>query len=341
MNVKPMKPLGIYTLANDLVFNQLVAFLNSVEVNISSTIPICIIPFDDQLERIKQEIASRPNVSIFPDQNILKTWENFACAYAQAHPEARGNPNSHPRWYQGKLHRRFAAFHGIFEQFVYFDADSLVMKPIDDVLDKLTEYDFVFDDWEHTKLTPYAALNIPLIEETKAFSEAEIRPKLHCSSFWGSKRGLFPAEELATLQDYLVNRGEAVWINRKGWWDDAYFFNYLTLRCERPLFNFTLSSNSQDRTGNCADADPFQDINHILYNAQGLKPIHRLHYMGFSEKDFVKLVQGIDVGIPYKEVFLHYRFLKNPQEKPMRFRSQRLWVKLQRWMKMIQRKLRQ
>ena len=39
-----MQSSGIYTLANDRVFDQLVALLNSIEVNISPDIPVCVIP---------------------------------------------------------------------------------------------------------------------------------------------------------------------------------------------------------------------------------------------------------------------------------------------------------
>ncbi|WP_375539518.1 hypothetical protein [Planktothrix sp. FACHB-1365] len=39
-----MQSRGIYTLANDVVFDQLVALLNSIEVNISPDIPVCVIP---------------------------------------------------------------------------------------------------------------------------------------------------------------------------------------------------------------------------------------------------------------------------------------------------------
>ncbi|HAC65948.1 MAG TPA: methionine synthase, partial [Cyanothece sp. UBA12306] len=69
-------------------------------------------------------------------------------------------------------------------------------------------------------------------------------------------------------------------------------------------------------TGNCADADPFVNIDNILYNEQGLKPIHRIHYMNYSSKDFARLCQGEDVNICYQDVFLHYRFFKNPEQKP-------------------------
>lgn len=332
-----MEPFGVYTLANDAVYDQFLALLNSIESNVSPDIPICVIPFDDRIELVKKEITSRPNVTLFENQTSIKRWENFARKFANSHPEAKGT--SHPRWYNGSLHRKFAAFDGYFEKFVFFDGDSLAMKPLTDLWSKLETYDFVFDDWEHAKSTTNAALNIPLIEKYGIFTETEIRQRLHCSSFWGSKGGLFSKEELTILQERLVSRDEAAWVNGQGWWDDAFLFNYMTLRCDRPLFNFTLSPNGQDRTGNCANADPFVAIDHLLYNQQGLKPIHRIHYMGYSSTDFKRLCQGEDVDIPFKEIFLYYRFLKQPEQKPTVLRPPNLIAKVNRLLQKATKKL--
>lgn len=309
-----MEPFGIYTLANDAIYDQLVALLNSIDANISPTIPVCVIPFDHRLDRVKAEIDVRPNVTLFEHSASINRWETFARQFANVHPDA--NLASHPRWYDGSLHRKFAAFDGNFEKFVFFDGDSLAMKPITDVLQKLETYDFVFDDWEHAKPVANAALDMPLIEKTGFLAADDIRSQLHCSSFWGSKRGIFDSNELDDLQERLVNHAEAVWVNGQGWWDDAFLFNYMTLRSGRPMFNFTRSTESQERTGNCANADPFVVVDQVLYNEQGMKPIHRIHYMGYSSTDFARLCRGEDVNIPFKHIFLHYRFASQPDQKP-------------------------
>lgn len=325
-----MKAFGIYTLANDIVFDQLVALLNSIEANVGCDIPVCIIPFDNRLNRVKQEISSRPNVTLFEDSSSIDRWEKFARQFANVHPEAQQTQQLHPRWYGGKLHRKFVAFDGPFEQFVFFDADSLAMKPIKDIQEKLQTYDFVFDDWEHTKSQANAALNIPLIEATGIFTEAEIQSKLHCSSFFGSKRGIFNVEELNILLKHIIEQGEAAWVNGQAWWDDAFLFNYMTLRSERSQFNFTLSLNGQDRSGNCANADPFIAIDNVLFNEEGLKPIHRIHYMGYPSIDFIRLSKGEDVDVRFKDIFLHYRFLKQPEQKPLVLKAASFQIKANR-----------
>ncbi len=127
-------------------------------------------------------------------------------------------------------------------------------------------------------------------------------------------------QELEIMKERLITQKEVEWINGHGWWDDSFLFNYMTLRCDRSLFNFTLSLNGEDRTGNCANADPFVNINNVLYNQDGLKPIHRIHYMSYSCRDFAQLCQGQDVNISYANEFLHYRFLKQPEKRPKQLR---------------------
>jgi hypothetical protein len=187
-----MPSRGIYTLANDVVYDQLVALLNSIESNVSSDLPICIIPYDDRLDKVKQELKNRPNVTLFENQESIERWENFADEVWSAHSRANDPKMTRPRWYKGHLQRKFVAFDGEFDEFVFYEADNLAMKPVEGVFNKLQEYDFVFDDWEHRKATPNAALNIPLIEESTSYQESDIRPTIHDASFFASKKGFFP-----------------------------------------------------------------------------------------------------------------------------------------------------
>lgn len=310
-----MSSCGIYTLANDVVYDQLVALLNSIEVNISPDIPVCVIPYDDRLEKVKGEIESRDNVTLFDNSDSIRRWEAFARKVWSHHPTS--SEKHSPKDTKNKicLHRKFVSFDGEFDKFVFYDADSLAMKPISEIYNRLDRYDFIFDDWEHKKTIENAALNIPEIEKNSPILESEIRQKLHCSSFFASRKGFFGKTELIEFENLLIQGGEVTWINNR-YCDDAFLFNYLTLRCDRRLFNYTLSPDGQERTGNCADADPFVNIDNVLYNQEGLKPIHRIHYMNYPSEDFAQLSRGQDVGIKYQDIFLHYRFLKEPENKP-------------------------
>ncbi|MEH2252857.1 Npun_R2821/Npun_R2822 family protein [Nostoc sp.] len=339
-----MDNFGIYTLANDVVFDQLLALLNSIEMNISPDIPICIIPYNNQLDLVRQEVNSRKNVILFDNWEIIQRWEEFAHQVWAAHPREKETKISRPSWYKSHLQRKFVAFEGIFDKFVFYDADSLAMKPVTNVIHKLETSDFIFDDWEHLKDRSVAALDISVIEKTGLYTEADIRSKLHCSSFFASKRGLFTVKEIEIMKERLITDREVEWINGHGWWDDAFLFSYMTLRCDRPLFNFTLSPNGKDRTGNCANADPFINIDNVLYNQDGLKPIHRIHYMSYSSSEFARLCQGEDINICYRNEFLYYRFLKQPEQRPKQLRPPSMITKtnnfFQKTIKKLQRTFR-
>jgi len=330
---------GVYILANDVVYDQLVALLNSIEVNAGKDMPICIIPYNNMLERIKKYILPYKNIRLFEDSDAIDKWDAFFEEVWAAYPRRIYQRWSRPWFYKGKTGRAMVAFDGPFDRFVYCECDNLVMKPMDDVFEKLNNYDFVFDDWEHTKPTPVAALNIPLIEKTGLFSESDIRPKFHCGSFFGSKKGIFNNDELARYKDLLLNKREFEWVNSHGWWDFVFLFNYLTLRSGRPLFNFTLSPDNKDITGNCANADPFVNINNVLYNQGRLKPIHRIHYMGYPGILFTRLCRGECVDIRYKDVFLHYRFLKEPEDRPRDFVKPSRITIVKRFMQKIIKKI--
>jgi hypothetical protein len=333
-----MKAVGIYTLANDAVFDQLVALLNSIEVNVSPDIPVCVIPYNDKIDKVKQEIKSRKNVTLFENSASIQRWDNFGNDVCAVHPAVQQGQSLRKTWNRIPLLRKLCAFDGEFEKFVFYDADSLAMRPIDNLLAELDNYDFIFDDWEHKKAREYTALDLYSIEKTGLYTEEDVRLKLHCSSFFGSKKGIFSESEIALMKKLLIEDNEIQWL-RDWYLSDAFLFSYMTLRCDRPLFNYTLSPNGQDRTGNCANADPFVNINNVLYNQEGLKPIYRLHYMNYSSKDFARLCQGEDVNIRYKNEFLHYRFLKEPERMPKLLKSPSIFTKSNRVLQKVANKI--
>jgi hypothetical protein len=330
-----MQRFGIYTLANDVVLDQLIALLNSIEANVGAEIPVCIIPYDDRFAQIQQAIAHRPQVTLFNNPSAIQRWETFAQAVWAAHPQGRQKKLASLVQVRQRAQRRYAAFDGDFEKFVVYDADCLAMKPLDSVVAKLEQHDFVFDDWEHAKPEPVAALKFLQVKQALSLSDSEIRAKIHCSSFFGARRGLFDRQKLAELQQKLVEQQEAAWINGVA---EAFLFSYLTLRGDYSVFNFTLSPNFQERTGNCADADLFVETDRILYNAQGLKPIHRIHYMNYGSAKFARLVAGEDVGMKYQEIFLHYRFLHHPEQQPC-LKAPSFWTQISRDSKTLAQKI--
>lgn len=329
---------GIYTLANDTVYDQLIALLNSIRRNIGSEIPICVIPYNERLTQVKSGIKSQSNVTLFNDFSVLQRWDNFISDVWDAHARAKAPKHLRPHWYKGFVHRKFAAFEGKFERFVFFDADSLAMKPIDDVFERLNVVDLVFNDWEHSKRgNSPEVLPEELAKKLKCPVE-KIYPQLHCDSFFGSKYGLFNAETLAQLKKFLIDEQGIQCIQDRCWWSSSALFNIMTLKENFSFFNFTQSPNKQERTGNCADADPFVNLDGVLYNEQGLKPIHRIHYMNYPSIDFTRLCQGEAVDIRYANTFLYYRFLNDPSQKPKQLTEPSFLTQINRKLNRVVRK---
>jgi hypothetical protein len=324
-----MKTFGIYTLGNDGVYDQVIALINSIERNVGPDVPICIIPYDDRMQRLTKAINHRPNVTIFDNTASIARWDRFAEEVWAAHPQSGAvNFRSVPKWYkQCQLLRKMSAFDGEFERFVFYDADSLAMQPLDDVIAKLATHDFVFDDWEHQKPTQSAALKFDVIEAAIGLDEAAIRPQIHCSSFFGGHRDYFNPRVVRELKARLVNDQEITWINDLAFWCDADLFTYITMRLEAKVWNYTLSQDGRDRTGNTAEAR-YINRNQVLYNEEGVKPIRRLHYITHSAERFRQLCRGEVVELPQQELFLYYRFLHEPDRCPQAFRVPS-WVQLQ------------
>jgi hypothetical protein len=117
---------GVYFLANDRVFDNVVAFLNSFRAH-NPTTELCLIPFADDVERT-MALASRYDFTTFTDEDVLRRCDAIGARF-------HGKPAGH--------YRKLAAWHGQFDRFLYIDCDTVVLEPVDFVFDYLDEYDFL------------------------------------------------------------------------------------------------------------------------------------------------------------------------------------------------------
>lgn len=315
---------GIYTLANDVVYDQLVALLNSIEANVSPDIPVCIIPYDSKLDKIRAEVATRDNVTLFEDADAIAYWENFADQAWNAHQ------NAQKVWQERGLavnyrlarHRRLCCFDGPFDKFIYFDADTLAMKPLDEVYQKLDEYDWVTNDFQYRSDLHYV-FESP--EETliKIFNPEKLKSHIFCSGWFASKKTVFNRGRIEDLLGKL-KAGEANVMSLRC--IDQPLLNYMVLRSEIPYYNFAYH-NPEETTGSHWSSK-FEVVNQVFYDKG--QPLTYLHYMSISSSKFARLCAGEDVDIPYQDVFLHYRFLKSPEQHPQRLVRPNWIVRAQR-----------
>jgi len=303
---------GICTLANDRIYDQLVALLNSIEVNGGKALPVCVYPYDDNTERIKAEIAQRPNVELFDDREVIDLWDNFAKSAWEPHPTAK------ERWLKAGskgyhrfgTHRRYCAFDGPFDRFIYMDGDTLLMSPLDRVFAQLDNYDCVVYDFQHKDITHVYEVTSPKLLEI--FPQERLNQEIFCSGFYGSKKGLFDGERRNWLIEQL-RAGEAEIVYPMA--VDQPLLNYMMMRSNFSIYNLALQLPKEERTGCCVTSPHFQALDNILYDKG--KRLTYLHYIGLSSSLFTRLCSGENLDFPYRDIFLHYRYLYEPSQRPV------------------------
>ena len=304
---------GIYILANDVVYDQLVALLNSIEANAGRKIPVCVIPYNEQLDKVKAEIASRDNVTLFEDSDSIAYWDNFATQVWQNYSRAQKSWREwgFPELYRLPMHRKLCGLDGSFDKFIYFDADTLLMRPVDYIYEKLDKYDWVTNDFQYKSELKYIFDGSPeLIQQI--FDQEKLHSNIFCAGWFATKKHIFSQATLANLLDKL-QAGEADVMAFGG--PDQSLFNYMVLRSRISYYNFAFHDCEQ-ATGNHWSSQ-FDVVDNILYD-QGRRLTY-LHYMSISSLNFTQVCAGEDVNIPYRDVFLHYRYLKSPEERPQIF----------------------
>ncbi|MBE8995073.1 Npun_R2821/Npun_R2822 family protein [Microcystis aeruginosa] len=303
---------GICTLANDRIYDQLIALLNSIEVNGGKDLPVCVYPYDDNIERIRAEIAQRPNVQLFDNRDVIDLWDNFAKSAWEPHPTAK------ERWLKAGsrgyhrfgTHRRYCAFDGPFDRFIYMDGDTLLMSPLDRVFAQLDNYDCVVYDFQHKDITHVYEVTSPKLLEI--FSQERLNQEIFCSGFYGSKKGLFDEERRNWLIEQL-RAGEAEIVYPMA--VDQPLLNYMMMRSNCAISNLALQLPKEERTGCCVTSPHFQALDNILYDKG--KRLTYIHYIGLSSSLFTRLCSGENLDFPYRDIFLYYRYLYQPSQRPI------------------------
>jgi len=325
---------GIYTLANNVIYDQLVALLNSIEANYGQDIPVCVIPYDDQLEKVIKEIKNRDNVHIFNDNSSIQKWEKFAERVWSYHPHAfsKWKEKKIKGVYRMGMHRRYCAFDGPFENFAFLDGDTLVMQSFDHVFEKLIKADFVTYDYQFKDPSHVYDVNSPLF--SNIFSEELMTEKMFCAGFYVSKKGLFSPEKCEKILESLKKEAGILYINGP----DQSLLNYMIMKLNIKNVNMGRILPYERRTGNSAHSSHFEAKEHLLYDRGNL--LTYLHYIGISSSVIKEICLGEDIDIPYKDIFLHYRYLSAPDKRPA-FKGKpvaeqtrvNLWKKFKRWLK--------
>jgi lipopolysaccharide biosynthesis glycosyltransferase len=302
---------GVYILANDVVFDQLVALIVSLEQNVGVDLPICVVPYDDNTQRARAWTQRYPQVQWFDDVEILTKWETFATQIWQAHPtafdlwEKRGVRGVN----RMGMHRRFCCFDGPFDRFIYLDADILAMNSFDLLFNSLDDHDFVTYDFQYKDLGH--VFDVSAANLTRVFERDRLETEIFCAGLYASKKGLFTDAMLADLLSHLrAGDAEILYINGP----DQAILNYMVMKADVKAMNLARSLPAEQRTGCCVTSPHFEEQNHVLFDRQ--QQLIYLHYIGVESKFFRRLCQGENILFPYRDLFLHYRYLAEPDAMP-------------------------
>jgi hypothetical protein len=315
---------GIYTLANDVVYDQLVALLNSIEVNAGREIPVCVIPYDQRLDKVRAEIARRDHVTLFEKYDSIAYWDDFATQVWKNYPRAQINWRKRglSELYRLPMHRKLCGLDGSFDKFIYFDADTLLMGPIDYIYAKLDSFDWVVHDFQYKSELKYI-FDAPQELLHQTFTEENLQHKVFCAGWFATKKHIFSQEMLANLLEKL-KAGEAEVMALGG--PDQSLFNYMVLQSGISYYNFAY--HDLERATGSHWSSKFDVVDNVLYDQE--RRLTYLHYMSIGASTFTQLCLGEDMKIPYRDVFLHYRYLKLPEERPTSFKHPSLLTNLQK-----------
>lgn len=117
---------GVYFSANDNILELVIAFLNSFRRH-NQTIPLCLIPYDDNFQQL-EPLQSHYGFSIWNDPEILRQCDDISLSF-------HDYPLGH--------YRRLAIWEGEYDEFIYIDSDTVVLKNIDFTFDYLDEFSFL------------------------------------------------------------------------------------------------------------------------------------------------------------------------------------------------------
>ncbi|KPQ34051.1 MAG: Glycosyl transferase family 8 [Phormidium sp. OSCR] len=315
---------GIYTFANDVVYDQLIALLNSIEDNAGTDVPVCIIPYNSQTEKIEQELKNRSHVFLFDNQDSINFWEDFMIQAWMANTTAQKiwKEQGKPAVRRVNFVRKLCSFDGPFDKFVYMDADTLLMDSLAPIYEKLDTYDWVVNDFQY-KSDLHDIFNPEkqdILENVIGLEKA--KSQIFCAGWFASKKDVFNRQRMAELLEY-INSGDAEVLSLRG--SDQPLYNYLVSRSGLSFYNVAYN-NPEEATGSHWSSN-FDVIDNRLHDKG--RRINYIHFMSIPAAKFRNLCQGENVNIPYQDVFLHYRYLKSPSDCPT-LKDPSQWLQLKR-----------
>ena len=298
---------GIYIVGNDKVVENSIALLNSIRLY-DPTVPIFLIPFNEDYKTIAAVLQTKHNVQLFPDLALIdRLMERVAQTFDR---NFLALPN--------KM-RKIVQWFGPLDEFLYIDTDIVVFEKIADVLDYLDEVEFLCCDYHFSgrKLTDIFS---PIVQEQGIFTNEQLQGVFN-SGFWATKKSIFTEDRLFALLEECANHREYFDFSHQT--TDQPLLNYLILKATTRRIN--LAQHIPNEPGNWGGSPHFEERDQVLYDKG--KRLRYLHWAGI----------GMEPGAPYYDVWEYYRYWgETPPPRPIKPKPS-LWSsakqKLKSWMK--------
>lgn len=271
---------GIYILANDTVFDQTKALINSIR-SFDNDTPVILIPYDERYTKTAEGLMSNQNISVYQNLSQVKLIsENIHKIFGRKFFD---KPNKH---------RKHVCWFGPFDEFIYVDTDVVVFEKIANNLKYLSEYDFFCCDYQHR--SGIKNIFTENILKDHVFGKNDLEGVFN-SGFWGAKKGIITEEVLYETFRECAEHPEYFDFSQKV--TDQPIINYLILKNIKNHVN--LSRFPEKGSGSWAGMDHFKRERNILVDPNTDKPLKYLHWAG------VKLIPGC----PYWDLWKYYRDL--------------------------------
>jgi hypothetical protein len=203
---RPANPSrGVYFIANDYVRELAIAFLKSFR-RFNPSMPLCLIPYDDRASEVIS-LKDEYRFTVFEDSDALRVCGRVSRSFLP---------------YDCGMFRKLAAWSGQFDEFIYFDADTLVLADVSTLFAHLARADFLVSDafvpgnrkwvWKDS------------IYQANVLTKDQIEFAANMG-FFISRRGLFSPEEMLAAADRSSPLGRHMELNCL----DQPFLNYLIL----------------------------------------------------------------------------------------------------------------
>jgi len=271
-------PHGVYFLANDRVYDQVVAFLNSFREH-NPTIALRLIPFADDTSRI-EALAPRYGFTVWNDAEVLKRCDAIS---ARFHGEVVGH------------YRKLAAWEGEFDRFLYIDCDTVVLHSVDFVFEHLARHDFLASHSNIPNIRKFVWRDS--VYSTGVLTREQIRYSAN-TGFVASRTEALDLDQVEARLDGALALAEHMEL----------------ICCEQPLLNYLIVTSGRPYTSLSSIAVKTGDWDIPQERWAGLSidpvpdgrgpqsPILMVHWAGEWEKS-----RREGTPIPHRELWEHYR----------------------------------